>query len=61
MEAGHRHIGVLLYAHERNLHGGPHGSKIKRNKSASASPKTPSSPLPLRSSRRALTDSKQSK
>ncbi|KAK4871490.1 hypothetical protein RN001_015614 [Aquatica leii] len=58
MEAGHRHIGVLLYAHERNLHG---GSKLKRNKSTSLSPKVPSSPLPMRSSHRALTDIKPSK
>lgn len=61
MEAGHRHIGVLLYAHERNLHSAPHGSKLKRNKSTSLSPKVPSSPLPLRSSHRALTDIKSTK
>lgn len=57
MEAGHRHIGVLLYAHERNLHGAKH----KKSKSTSASPKTPSSPLPFRASHRALTDPKQNK
>ncbi|KAK5639313.1 hypothetical protein RI129_011805 [Pyrocoelia pectoralis] len=61
MEAGHRHIGVLLYAHERNLHSAPHSSKLKRNKSTSLSPKVPSSPLPLRSSHRALTDIKLTK
>ncbi|XP_019881677.2 KN motif and ankyrin repeat domain-containing protein 2 isoform X2 [Aethina tumida] len=55
MEAGHRHIGVLLYAHERN-HQKNHGIKLKKTKSAS--PKTPSSPLPIRSSHRALTDTK---
>ncbi|KAF5276654.1 hypothetical protein FQA39_LY06458 [Lamprigera yunnana] len=58
MEAGHRHIGVLLYAHERNLHSAP---KVKRNKLTSVNPKVPSSPLPLRSSHRALTDIKSSK
>jgi ankyrin repeat protein len=56
MEAGHRHIGVLLYAHQRTLQMA-HG----RKKSKTASPKTPSSPLPLRSSRRALTDTKTTK
>jgi len=55
MEAGHRHIGVLLYAHERNLHG---SSKVKRSRSTSASPKTPSSPLPFRSIPRALPSNK---
>lgn len=57
MEAGHRHIGVLLYAHERNLH----GAKYKKPKSTSASPKTPSSPLPFRATNRALTDPKYNK
>lgn len=52
MEAGHRHIGVLLYAHKRNQKGP--GNKLKKAKSGS--PKTPSSPLPIRSSHRALTD-----
>lgn len=54
MDAGHRHIGVLLYAHERNLH----GSKHKKSKSsASLSPKVPSSPsLPIKSVNRALPD-----
>ncbi|RZC40260.1 KN motif and ankyrin repeat domain-containing protein 2, partial [Asbolus verrucosus] len=56
MEAGHRHIGVLLYAHQRNLQV-VHGKK----KSKPSSPKTPSSPLPLRSSHRALTDTKSTK
>lgn len=56
MEAGHRHIGVLLYAHERN-HQKSHNSKMKKSKSIS-SPKTPSSPLAVRSSHRALTDPK---
>lgn len=58
MEAGHKHIGVLLYAHERN-HQKVHGTKLKKTKSIS--PKTPSSPLPIRSSPRALTDVKHSK
>lgn len=53
MEAGHRHIGVLLYAHKRNHQKTP-GNKLKKTKSGS--PKTPSSPLPIRSSHRALTD-----
>ncbi|XP_030748449.1 KN motif and ankyrin repeat domain-containing protein 2 [Sitophilus oryzae] len=56
MEAGHRHIGVLLYAHERNFQK-PHPNKLKKTKSNS--PKTPSSPLPIRSSHRALTDTKK--
>ncbi|XP_060516365.1 uncharacterized protein LOC132695849 isoform X2 [Cylas formicarius] len=56
MEAGHRHIGVLLYAHERNYQKS-HSSKLKKTKSSS--PKTPSSPLPIRSSHRALTDTKK--
>lgn len=60
MEAGHRHIGVLLYAHERNIHGAV-GPKLKRTKSASGSPKAPSSPLPLRSSHRALSDNRSNK
>ncbi|CAG9816689.1 unnamed protein product [Phaedon cochleariae] len=56
MEAGHRHIGVLLYAHERTLQK-THNVKVKKTKSMS--PKaTPSSPLPIRSSHRALTDTK---
>ncbi|KRT79272.1 Ankyrin repeat-containing protein [Oryctes borbonicus] len=55
MDAGYRHIGVLLYAHERNLHG---SAKHKRSKSASASPKTPSSPLPIRNMTRALPSNK---
>ncbi|CAH0562061.1 unnamed protein product [Brassicogethes aeneus] len=59
MEAGHRHIGVLLYAHERNHQKNHGGIKIKKTKSAS--PKTPSSPLPIRSSHRALTDTKPPK
>ncbi|KAJ8930043.1 hypothetical protein NQ314_017208 [Rhamnusium bicolor] len=53
MEAGHRHIGVLLYAHKRN-HQKTTSNKLKKTKSIS--PKTPSSPLPIRSSHRALTD-----
>ncbi|XP_044256922.1 KN motif and ankyrin repeat domain-containing protein 2-like [Tribolium madens] len=53
MEAGHRHIGVLLYAHQRRLYG--------KKKSKPASPKTPLSPLPIRSSHRALTDTKTTK
>ncbi|KAJ8938289.1 hypothetical protein NQ318_020348 [Aromia moschata] len=53
MEAGHRHIGVLLYAHKRNNQKNP-STKLKKTKSVS--PKTPSSPLPVRSSHRALTD-----
>ncbi|XP_056646149.1 uncharacterized protein LOC130451264 isoform X1 [Diorhabda sublineata] len=56
MEAGHRHIGVLLYAHERNLQK-MHNAKLKKAKSIS-SPKTPSSPLAVRSSQRALSDTK---
>lgn len=56
MEAGHRHIGVLLYAHERNFQKS-HPAKLKKTKSSS--PKTPSSPLPIRSSHRALTDTKK--
>ncbi|KAL1492603.1 hypothetical protein ABEB36_010840 [Hypothenemus hampei] len=56
MEAGHRHIGVLLYAHERNSQ---KSQSLKLKKTNSNSPKTPSSPLPIRSSRRALTDTKQ--
>lgn len=56
MEAGHRHIGVLLYAHERNLQK-MHNAKLKKTKSIS-SPKTPSSPLAVRSSQRALSDTK---
>lgn len=58
MEAGHKHIGVLLYAHERNYQK-IHGTKLKKTKSLS--PKTPSSPLPIRSSQRALTDIKTPK
>lgn len=54
MEAGHRHIGVLLYAHERNNQKTAQSTKLK--KLNSNSPKTPSSPLPIRSSHRALTD-----
>lgn len=52
MEAGHRHIGLLLYAHDRNL---------KKSKSSnSASPKIPSSPsLPIKNLSRALPDSKK--
>ena len=45
IEAGHRHVGVLLYAYQRNIQG-LHDKK----KSKPASPKTPSSALPLRSS-----------
>nr|XP_022914795.1 KN motif and ankyrin repeat domain-containing protein 1-like [Onthophagus taurus] len=45
MEAGHRHIGVLLYAHQRNLSGPP---KSRKCKSASASPRAPSSPIVTR-------------
>ncbi|CAG9759950.1 unnamed protein product [Ceutorhynchus assimilis] len=56
MEAGHRQIGVLLYAHERNFQKA-HPNKLKKTKSNS--PKTPSSPLPIRSSHRALTDTKK--
>ncbi|GJQ67460.1 hypothetical protein Trydic_g5119 [Trypoxylus dichotomus] len=55
MDAGYRHIGVLLYAHDRNLRG---QAKHKRSKSASASPKTPSSPLPIRNMSRALPSNK---
>lgn len=57
MEAGHRHIGLLLYAHDRNLH----DLKFKKQKShSSSSPKVPSSPsLPIKSFNRALPDSKK--
>lgn len=55
MEAGHRHIGVLLYAHERNIHGNA-PVRPKKSKSCSASPKTPSSPLMQRSVNRALSN-----
>ncbi|KAF5306031.1 hypothetical protein FQR65_LT00746 [Abscondita terminalis] len=56
MEAGHSDVGVLLYAHVRNLHG---VTKLKRL-SISITPKA-SSPLPMRSSHRAFTDIKPSK
>ncbi|ENN74189.1 uncharacterized protein LOC109540990 isoform X1 [Dendroctonus ponderosae] len=56
MEAGHRHIGVLLYAHERTFQ---KSQPLKLKKTNSLSPKTPSSPLPIRSSHRALTDTKK--
>ncbi|XP_066248304.1 KN motif and ankyrin repeat domain-containing protein 3 isoform X1 [Euwallacea similis] len=56
MEASHRHIGVLLYAHERNIQ---KLQSAKLKKINSNSPKTPSSPLPIRSSHRALTDTKK--
>ncbi|CAH1158574.1 unnamed protein product [Phyllotreta striolata] len=54
MEAGHRHIGVPLYAHERNMQ--KHNPKLK--KKSIGSPKTPSSPLAVRSGHRALMDLK---
>lgn len=57
MEAEHRPIGVLLYAHERNLVEA-HGLKHKKK---SISPKPPSSPLSIRHSHSALNDIKSSK
>ncbi|KAK9890432.1 hypothetical protein WA026_010520 [Henosepilachna vigintioctopunctata] len=57
MEAEHRPIGVLLYAHERNLIGA-HGHKHKKKP---LSPKPPSSPLSLRHSHSALNETKNSK
>ncbi|XP_065165706.1 KN motif and ankyrin repeat domain-containing protein 2 isoform X2 [Atheta coriaria] len=50
MEAGHRHIGVLLYAHDRSrLQPAAIAAGAKKSKSASASPKMPSSPQMTRS------------
>ncbi|XP_044764945.1 KN motif and ankyrin repeat domain-containing protein 2-like isoform X2 [Coccinella septempunctata] len=57
MEAEHRPIGVLLYAHERNLMVA-HGHKHKKK---STSPKPPSSPLSIRHSHSALNNIKSSK
>lgn len=59
MEAGHRHIGLLLYAHDRNLHD-PKVKKHKSHSSSSGSTKVPSSPsLPMKSFNRALPDTKK--